>query len=332
MTDPTARVLRLLSLLQTHRFWPGSELADRLEVSPRTLRRDIDRIRELGYPIKAARGIAGGYQLQAGATLPPLLLEDDEAIAIAVELRTAAGGSVAGVEEASLRALAKLEQVLPAHLRRRVHALQAFTVPLAYGQPATIDAQTLVTIAQACRDDERLQFEYRRRDGQTATRAVDPHRLVSVGRRWYLVAWDVHRRDWRTFRVDRLEQPRTSGARFIPKQLPASDAATFVRESIGSMPVRYETRVTVHAPAAVVTEKARWFGQASVDAVDDATCTLRMAGDSLAWLGASVLLLEADFTVRSPPELAQWLADAGTRTRSHAALNDPPNGVPPDPE
>ncbi len=313
MTDPTSRILRLLSLLQTHRFWPGTELSDRLEVSPRTLRRDIDRIRELGYPVKAARGVAGGYQLQAGATLPPLLLDDDEAIAIAVGLRTATGGSVAGIEEASLRALAKLEQVLPGRLRRRVHALQAFTVPLSYRRPTTVAAETLITIAQACRDDERLQFRYRRRDGETAERAVEPHRLVSVGQRWYLVAWDVHRGDWRTFRIDRLEQPRTSGARFVQKPLPASDAATFVKESIGSMPVRYDARVTVHAPAAVVTARARWFGHPAIEAVDAATCTLRMSGDSIAGLGASVLLLEADFTVHEPPELAQWLGGAARR-------------------
>ncbi|MGI8800550.1 MAG: helix-turn-helix transcriptional regulator [Solirubrobacteraceae bacterium] len=314
MADPTSRILRLLSLLQTHRFWPGVELADRLEVSPRTLRRDIDRIRELGYPVRAARGIAGGYQLEAGATVPPLLLDDDEAIAIAVGLRSATGGAVAGTEEASLRALTKLEQVLPAHLRRRVHAVQAYTVPLTYGRPATIDAETLVTIAQACRDDERLQFEYRRRDGETAGRAVEPHRLVSVGRRWYLVAWDVHRRDWRSFRLDRLTAPRTSGARFVPRRLPASDAATFVRESIGSMPMRYEARVVVQAPVAAVRDRARWFGgQTTVEPVDEENCLLRMAGDSLGWLGASVLLLEADYTVEAPVELVTWLAQARGR-------------------
>jgi predicted DNA-binding transcriptional regulator YafY len=313
VTDPTSRILRLLSLLQTHRFWSGVELADRLEVSARTLRRDIDRIRELGYPVKASRGIAGGYQLQAGASLPPLLLEDDEAIAIAVGLRTATGGSVAGIEEASLRALAKLEPVLPARLRRRVHALGAFTVPLTYRRPATIDAETLITIAQACRDDERLQFEYRRRDGQAASRAVEPHRLVSVGQRWYLVAWDGHRQDWRTFRVDRLESPRTSGARFAARPLPAADAATFVRESLVSMPVRYEARLTVQAPAEVVVEQARRFGKATVAGLDDRSCTLRLSGDSLPWLGACVLLLEADFTVDAPPELAAWLERTADR-------------------
>jgi predicted DNA-binding transcriptional regulator YafY len=319
VTDPTSRILRLLSLLQTHRFWSGIELADRLEVSSRTLRRDIDRIRELGYPVKASRGIAGGYQLQAGASLPPLVLDDDEAIAIAVGLRTATGGSVAGIEEASLRALAKLEQVLPARLRRRVHAVQAFTVPLSWGRPATIDPEALVTLAQACRDCERLQFEYRRRDGESATRAVEPHRLVSVGQRWYLVAWDVHRQDWRTFRVDRLDAPRTSGARFSGRPRPAADAATFVRDSLGSMPVRYEARLTVRASAAAVRDQARRFGRAAVEAVDGESCTLSMSGDSLAWLGACVLLLEADFTVHTPPELVEWLDRAGRRVERAGA-------------
>ena len=313
VTDPTSRILRLLSLLQTHRFWSGIELADRLEVSSRTLRRDIDRIRELGYPVKASRGIAGGYQLQAGASLPPLVLDDDEAIAIAVGLRTATGGSVAGIEEASLRALAKLEPVLPARLRRRVHAVQAYTVPLSFGHRATIDPEALVTLAQACRDSERLQFEYRRRDGESATRAVEPHRLVSVGQRWYLVAWDVHREDWRTFRVDRMAAPRTSGARFAERPLPAADAASFVRERLGSMPVRYEARLTVHAPADAVRDQARRFGRATVAPVDAATCTLSISGDSLAWLGACVLLLEAEFAVHGPVELAEWLARAGGR-------------------
>jgi predicted DNA-binding transcriptional regulator YafY len=321
VADPTSRILRLLSLLQTHRFWPGPELADRLEVSSRTLRRDIDRIRELGYPVKAARGIAGGYQLEAGANLPPLLLEDDEAIAIAVGLRTATGGAVAGIEEASLRALAKLEQVLPARLRRRVHALGAYTVPLTYRQPATVDADTLVTIAQACRDAERLQFEYRRRDRETAVRAVEPHRLVSLGQRWYLVAWDVHRRGWRTFRVDRLAGPRTSGARFVPKALPATDAATFVRQSLGRMPARYEARVTVRSPAETVRERARWFGNAAVEALDPETSTLRLAGDSIAWLGASLMLLEADFTIDGPPQLDAWLEEA--RGRIERARSSP---------
>ena len=177
-TDPSSRMLRLLSLLQTHRFWPGAELADRLEVSPRTLRRDIDRLRELGYLVDATRGAAGGYRLQAGTDLPPLLLDDDEAVAIAVGLRTAAGSAVDGIEETSVRALAKLEQVLPKRLRRRVQALGSSTVPLTYRREP-VDAETLTTIAQACRDQERLQFDYTRRDGEGAGRAVEPHALVA---------------------------------------------------------------------------------------------------------------------------------------------------------
>ena len=298
--DPSSRMLRLLTLLQTHRFWPGGELCDRLEVSPRTLRRDVDRLRELGYPVRATRGAAGGYRLEAGTALPPLLLDDEEAVAIAVGLRTAASGPVAGIEETSVRALAKLEQVLPAHLRRRVHALQSNIEPLSYWRGDPVDAETLTVLAQACRDDERLQFEYRTRAGETATRSVEPHRLVPVGRRWYLVAWDVHRSAWRTFRVDRMDAPRTSGARFTARELP--DAAAFVRDSLGSMPRRYEAVITVHAPAEEVAGFARRYG-GSVDERGD----LRMAGDSLPWLAAMVALLEADFDVHEPQELVDRL-------------------------
>jgi predicted DNA-binding transcriptional regulator YafY len=306
VTDPTSRMLRLLTLLQTHRFWPGAELSDRLDVSPRTLRRDIDRLRELGYPVDATRGAAGGYRLQAGSDLPPLLLDDDEAVAIAVGLRTAAGGSIAGIEETSVRALAKLEQVLPARLRRRVNTLQTVTVPLAFTARETVDPETLTVLAQACRDQERLQFDYQRRDGESATRSVEPHRLVSVGRRWYLVAWDVHRTDWRTFRLDRLTAPRTSGARFAPRELPAEDAAAFVRRSLQSIPTRYEADATLHAPASDVAERVRRFG-GTVEPVDADRCRLRMSGDSLAWLAAGIALLECDFELHGPPELADWM-------------------------
>jgi predicted DNA-binding transcriptional regulator YafY len=299
-------MLRLLTLLQTHRFWAGTELCDRLDVSPRTLRRDIDRLRELGYPVDATRGAAGGDRLQAGSDLPPLLLDDDEAVAIAVGLRTAAGGSIAGIEETSVRALAKLEQVLPARLRRRVNTLQTVTVPLAFAARETIDPQTLTVLAQACRDSERLQFDYRRRDGEAAARSVEPHRLVSVGRRWYLVAWDVHRADWRTFRLDRLTAPRTSGARFNPRELPAEDAAAFVRRSLQSMPTRYEADVTVCAPADAIADRVRPFG-GTVEPIDDERSHLRMSGDSLAWLAAGIALLECDFELHGPPELAEWM-------------------------
>jgi predicted DNA-binding transcriptional regulator YafY len=298
--NPSSRMLRLLTLLQTHRFWPGGELCDRLEVSPRTLRRDIDRLRELGYPVHATRGVAGGYRLEAGAALPPLLLDDEEAVAIAVGLRTAASGPVAGIEETSVRALAKLEQVLPTHLRRRVHALQSNIEPLSYWRGEPVDPETLTVLAQACRDDERLRFEYRTREGETATRSVEPHRLVPVGRRWYLVAWDVQRDAWRTFRVDRIHAPRASGTRFKAREL--ADAAAFVRDSLGSMPRRYEAVITVHEPAEDTAAFARRYG-GSIDEQG----RLRIAGDSLPWLAALIALLDAGFEVHEPPELVDRL-------------------------
>ena len=211
----------MLSLLQARRDWPGAELADRLGVSRRTIRRDVDRLRGLGYPVESLTGPAGGYRLRAGTAMPPLLLDEEEAIAIAVGLRTAAQASVAGIEETSVRALVKLEQVLPAHLRRRVSALGGATATLPGGGP-TVDPQCLTTIASACRDHERLRFAYRSRDGEATRRLVEPHSLVNLGRRWYLVAWDRNREDWRTFRVDRLASPAPAGGRFEPRGLPGS--------------------------------------------------------------------------------------------------------------
>ena len=211
MTATSARLLKLLSLLQTRRDWTGDELARRLEVSGRTIRRDIERLRELGYPVDALTGPAGGYRLHAGTAMPPLLLDDDEAVAIAVGLRTAARASVTGIEETSVRALVKLEQVLPSHLRRRVNALQTATVTLAASGGPTVDPEALTAIAGACRDRERLRFAYRGRDATESSRIVEPHTLVNLGRRWYLVAWDCDRDDWRTFRVDRLTRLSPAG-------------------------------------------------------------------------------------------------------------------------
>jgi predicted DNA-binding transcriptional regulator YafY len=197
--EPTAtRLLRLLSLLQRRREWTGQELAARLEVSGRTVRHDIQRLRGLGYPVDATRGAAGGYRLGVGAALPPLLLDDDEAVAVAVGLRTAAGGTVTGIAETSIRALTKLEQMLPSRLRRRVEALQSATVPI-HGPEPTVDPDTLTTLAVAIGDQQLLRFDYRSHDGTTARRSVEPYRLVDAGRRWYLVAWDIDRKAWRTF-------------------------------------------------------------------------------------------------------------------------------------
>ena len=231
MSDTSSRLLGLLSLLQGAAIGRAIELADRLEVSGRTIRRDIERLRQLGYPVESLTGPAGGYRLRAGTAMPPLLLDDDEAIAIAVGLRTAAGASVTGIEETAVRALVKLEQVLPAHLRRRVHALGSVTSTLPVAGP-TVDPQHLTVIATACRDCECIRFGYRSRDHTNSRREVEPHSLVNHGRRWYLVAWDRHRNDWRTFRLDRVAKPESTGVRFVPRRLPAKDAAAYVKQSI----------------------------------------------------------------------------------------------------
>jgi predicted DNA-binding transcriptional regulator YafY len=231
MSNASSRLLDLLSLLQGRRDWPGAELADRLEVSGRTVRRDVGRLRDLGYPVESLTGPAGGYRLRAGTAMPPLLLDEEEAIAIAVGLRTAARASVTGIEETSIRALVKLEQVLPTHLRRRVAALGSATIAGPVSGP-TVDPQHLTTIAAACRDTECIRFDYRSRDGTGTRRRLEPHSLVNRGRRWYLVGWDRGRDDWRTFRVDRVSRPAATGPRFKPRRLPAKDAAAFVEQSI----------------------------------------------------------------------------------------------------
>src|ERR671930_763502 len=235
MRETSSRLLDLLSLLQTRRDWPGNALAERLEVSGRTIRRDVERLRRLGYPVESLTGPAGGYRLRAGSAMPPLLLDDEEAIAIAVGLRTAAGASVTGIEEAAVRALVKLEQVLPARVRRRVRALGAATSTLPAPGP-TVDPHDLTVIAAACRDSECLRFAYRGRDGAESRREVEPHSLVNHGRRWYLVAWDRRRDDWRTFRLDRIAKPAPMGLRFMPRRLPAKDAAAYVAQSIAGAP------------------------------------------------------------------------------------------------
>ncbi len=300
MANTSGRMLRLLSLLQTHRYWPGGELAGRLEVSPRTLRRDVDRLRELGYPVDATRGVAGGYLLQAGAAVPPLLLDDDEAVAIAVGLRTAAAGGVAGFEETSVRALAKVIQLLPPRLRQRIDALRAVSIPGVFGGPE-LDATTLTTVALACRGEERLRFSYTPRAGESSVRHVEPHRLVSLGRRWYLVAWDLDRADWRSFRVDRLSAPEPTGARFRPRELPGGDPVAWLRSRIAAIPTRYEVAVVVQAPAERVTS---FVGQwATVEPIMESSCRMRMNTDELFWPLGVLAGLGADFTIESPAEL-----------------------------
>ncbi|WP_242614607.1 helix-turn-helix transcriptional regulator [Actinomadura roseirufa] len=317
MSDTTsARLLQLLSLLQARREWSGPELCERLGVSARTVRRDVERLRGLGYPVRATLGAAGGYGLEAGTAMPPLLLDDEEAVAIAVGLRGAAG--IEGVEETSLRALAKLEQVLPARLRRRVSALHTATTPLT-GPPAgpRADAAALAVLAAACRDRERIRFGYRDEKGSGGGRLVEPHGLVSAGRRWYLVAWDAGREDWRTFRVDRIDDPRPTGVRCAPRALPAADAAAFVTASLARARPLRRAVVTVHASAAELADRFRVTG-AEVEPVDERTCTLRTAPDSLEWTALRLAFLELDFEVREPPELAARLAVMGRRLLSAA--------------
>lgn len=316
MSATSSRLLEMLSLLQGRRDWPGHELADRLEVSGRTIRRDVERLRRLGYPVESLTGPAGGYRLRAGSAMPPLLLDDDEAIAIAVGLRTAARASVTGIEETAVRALVKLEQVLPAHLRRRVGALGSATFTLPGGGP-TVDPQHLTIIAAACRDSERLRFAYRRRDGTDSRREVEPLSLVNHGRRWYLVAWDRGREDWRTFRVDRLSRPASTGVRFEARSLPAEDAGAYVERSISAAPTRYEARILLHAPADDLRKRIPDYWGA-VEPVDGETCEFRAGDDDLRWLAVRIAMLPADFEVLEPPELVEELRSLASRLQRAA--------------
>jgi predicted DNA-binding transcriptional regulator YafY len=320
MRETSARLLRLLSLLQARRDWSGAELADRLEVTPRTVRRDVERLRGLGYPVHATSGVAGGYRLGAGAALPPLLLDDEEAVAVAIGLRTAAGGTVAGIEETSVRALAKLEQVLPARLRHRVAALQSVTVPLAAGTP-TVDPAALTAVATACRDHQRLRFDYHSGDGSSGVRTVEPHRLVHTGRRWYLLAWDVDRHDWRTFRMDRLAPRTPTGPRFTPRELPDFDVAAYTSWSVSTAVYRYHGRFTIHAPAGTVAERVSPTSGV-VDAIDEDTCTLHAGANSLDSMAIHVALIGFDFEVHEPPELVARVREIAHRL-ARAAGPDP---------
>jgi predicted DNA-binding transcriptional regulator YafY len=311
MSETSSRLLELLSLLQGRRDWPGGELAERLEVSGRTIRRDVERLRQLGYPVDSLTGPAGGYTLRAGSAMPPLLLDDDESIAIAVGLRTAAGASVTGIEEPAVRALVKLEQVLPAHLRRRVAALGSATVTVPVGGP-TVDPQHLSVIAAACRDSECLRFQYRRRDGAETRREVEPHSLVNRGRRWYLVAWDRRRDAWRTFRVDRLSRPASAGPRFTPRELPAKDAAAYVKRSIAERPNRFEAVVTLHVAAGEITGRVpTYWGR--IEPIDADTCRYTTGDDDLSWLALRIAMLGVDFQVEEPPELIEHLRELARR-------------------
>jgi predicted DNA-binding transcriptional regulator YafY len=323
VVETSARLLRLLSLLEARPEWPGADLAGRLEVTVRTLRRDVQKLRSLGYPVHATPGVAGGYRLGAGAALPPLLLDDDEAIAVALSLRTSAPHDVTGIGEAAVRALAKLEQVLPSRLRERAAAISHALVPLT-GPGPVLDASALTTMARACRSCEQLVFGYRDRDGAVTRRRVEPHRLVQAGYRWYLVARDLDRDDWRTFRADRIETPRLTGVRFVPADPP--DAAAFVARAITTAPYRHQARILVHAPADVVAERLP-PSVGVIEPADAGRAILTAGSDSLDALAFHIAMLDLDFTVLAPPELAERIAVLATRlaAASHASLGGQPS-------
>jgi predicted DNA-binding transcriptional regulator YafY len=298
----SGRLLRLLSLLQTPRDWTGTELAERLEVSPRTIRNDVERLRALGYPVHATRGSVGGYRLEAGTSLPPLLLEDDEAVAVAIGLRTATSGAVTGIEETSLRALAKLEQVLPPRLRRQVSTLQRVTVHVRRRPVSTIDPAILTELARLARERFMLRFDYSDRRQTASQRRVEPYRIVNAGQRWYLVAWDLDRADWRTFRVDRMREGMSPGPRFTPRELTDDAVEALVSRGVPVEARRHQARVVIHTPAAELAERfGPWLG--TITAVDDTSCVLETGADNLEMLAGYLGLLGADFKVSEPPEL-----------------------------
>lgn len=302
MLQGSARLLRLLSLFQTRRYWAGVELTEALGVTGRTLRRDVDRLRSLGYPVQASPGAGGGYQLGAGAKLPPLLLDDAEAMAVVVSLRTAAvASSVAGLEEASLRAMAKLEQVMPLRLRNAVAALQSSILPIAGGE-AAVDLKTLSALADACRDNRALRFEYRGRGGDATLRHVEPCRVVHTGRRWYLVAWDLERGAWRTFRLDRITSGVTARERFAPRDPPDRDLAAWVSKSLAEGPYLHKARVILHAP---IQEAAERIPPAAglLEAVDDKKCILTMGANSPGILSVYIAAFGMDFEIIEPKEM-----------------------------
>ncbi|GAA2737490.1 helix-turn-helix transcriptional regulator [Actinocorallia aurantiaca] len=322
MLDTSARLLRLLSLLQSRADWTGAELAGRLEVGLRTVRRDIDRLRELGYPVDATPGVAGGYRLGHGAALPPLLLDDEEAVAVTISLRMAATGSVAGLEEAALRALAKLQQVLPSRLRHRVTAFQSSVVPLTGTVAERVDADLLAAIAAACRDRRRIRLRYRRGDQEQA-REVEPYRLVHTPHRWYLLAWDTGRKDWRTFRVDRITPPLGQpGARFTPRPPPHEDTAAYVSTSISAAPYAYQARILFHAPLAeVAPHTSPTAGR--LEAVDEHSCVFHAGSNSLREIAVHVAVKGFDFEVLDPPELVPVLQEVSERLRRAADSSRP---------
>jgi predicted DNA-binding transcriptional regulator YafY len=319
MGDTTERVLRLLALLQQRPVWTGPELADRLGVTTRSVRRDVERLRALGYPVNATQGVGGGYQLGAGMALPPLLLDDEEAIATAVSLRLAAGGTVAGASEAAVRTLAKLDQVLPARLRAEVRAVHDAITTLEGGR-VEVDADDLLALARAARDRVRVELTYTAAGGEPGVRRVEPYQLVATGRRWYLLAFDLDRDDWRTLRLDRMADVRATTFRFPARDAP--DAAAYVQRAVTVSPYQHEARVVVHAAAAAVRERIPPT-VGTVEALDDGTCRVVAGGNSLEALAWHFGSLGHAFTVEAPGELREATAAFGARLVAAAVAPTP---------
>ena len=302
MSQTTSRVLQLLGLLQSRRVWSGPELADRLGVTTRSVRRDVERLRDLGYPVHASTGHGGGYQLGAGAALPPLLLDSDEAVAMAVCLRLAAGASVAGVGEAALRALSKLDQVMPARLRSQVAAVHDSTVTLTPSAESPVDPEVLMTLARACRDHEHVDTGYVDRAGAASSRRLEPYQLVTTGRRWYLLAYDRDRADWRSLRLDRMTEVRARGTTFTARHAP--DAADFVGRAISVSPYRYVARVRYRAAEEVL---AQHFSPTSVtiEAENAHSCVVVTGADDPQRLALYLAMPGIAFDVLEPAEVAE---------------------------
>ena len=315
MSETTSRVLQLLGLLQARRVWTGGELAERLGVTGRSVRRDIERLRELGYPVAASKGHGGGYQLGAGAAMPPLLLDPDEAVAMAVCLRLAAGGSVAGVGESALRALSKLDQVMPARLRSQVAAVHDATVTLTPNATDPVDPEILMTLARACRDHEDVGARYTDLRENVTQRRVEPYQLVTTGRRWYLLAYDRDREDWRSFRLDRMSEVVARGTTFTARDAP--DAATYISRSISSSPYRYIAHVRYQASAEVV---AQHFSPTSATIEPDGpnSCMVTAGADDPQTLALYLAMVRCDFDIMGPPEVIAGAQLMGERLRRAA--------------
>ena len=321
MWQTSTRLLQLLAMLQSRRDWSGQELATRLGVTTRTIRTDVERLRTLGYPVEATPGVGGGYCLGHGTTMPPLLLDDEEAVAVAVGLRTTASAGVAGIEEASVRALVKLEQMLPSRLRHRIDTMRAATVSVTGAGP-TVDPAVLSAIASAVRANERLRFDYVDHDGRHTIRTVEPQQLVVWGRRWYLLAWDVDRDGWRTFRVDRTTPRTPTGPRFRPRTLTEDDAARYVQRSAGTATWRYRARIRIHAPADQVRALLPLAVDVSADGPD--RCIIKAGSDSPHQLALYVGLLDTDFEIIEHPDLAKAFIRLAERYQRAARTSQRP--------